>query len=542
LSKTLGLITTQNSEPKTALALVCLLAGFFWTSFYGLNFGTHWDENRAKFDSVRDSLTNGLLLQGAALSPEGKEYNHGGLNYLLTWAGLTPEVVRFLISGPYTLESLSRTINPILYTTAVRVRVRAIYVILSGLCIVWSFRLALLLGRSRMEALLAAALLSCSWEFAYHSRWIAPDAVMAQFIWLSLLCLVAGETSGILPWFYLGAAAMGLAGGTKYTAALLLPFFLAGAGLSLWLKNRSVRFVAKNSLGVLLTATGTFVLTTPGAVLDPFRFFHQLGEQQEIYGTGWYGYSVKPGVVHFIEISKYFTFQFFSHFGPLSALLAVFSLLGIAALLLERRRASCLLAAFCFVYLVFFSLQSALIVRNLLVVVPFLSLAAARGITVTADRLGRNLRCGLYAAIGVLLAANFGWEVYAARQIKLRNHPEYFLQKFREYLEERPNDKFLASARLFVVLRNTQAPMPANVTADSSVHYTKVAFFQTEGADIHWETWPSNVWGLYERVFGPQEVNLEAYTTFIGNERIIVVTKDNFRKLPLKETDLAVQN
>ena len=84
--------------------------------------------------------------------------------------------------------------------------------------------------------------------------------------------------------------------------------------------------------------------------------------------------------------------------------------------------------------------------------------------------------------------------------------------------------------------------MPANVTADSSVHYTKVAFFQTEGADIHWETWPSNVWGLYERVFGPQEVNLEAYTTFIGNERIIVVTKENFRKLPLKDTDLAVPN
>src|SRR5207247_5740554 len=119
------------------------------------NFGTHWDENRAKFDSVRDSLRNGLLLQGAALSPERKEYNHGGLNYLLIWAGLTPEVLRFLIVGPHTLESLSRTINPVLYTTTVRVRVRAIYVVLSGLCIVWSFGLVLLLCRSRMEALLA---------------------------------------------------------------------------------------------------------------------------------------------------------------------------------------------------------------------------------------------------------------------------------------------------------------------------------------------------------------------------------------------------
>src|SRR5438128_10083207 len=91
--------------------------------------------------------------------------------------------------------------------------------------------------------------------------------------------------------------------------------------------------------------------------------------------------------------------------------------------------------AVCFAYPGFFSLQSALIVRNLLVVVPFLSLAAARGITVVAHRFGRNLSFGLYAAIGVLLAANFGWEVYAARQIRLRNHPEYFLQKFREYAE-----------------------------------------------------------------------------------------------------------
>src|SRR5213596_1649134 len=38
-------------------------------------------------------------------------------------------------------------------------------------------------------------------------------------------------------------------------------------------KRRAVRFVAKTSVGIVLTATGTFVLTTPGTVLDPFRFF-----------------------------------------------------------------------------------------------------------------------------------------------------------------------------------------------------------------------------------------------------------------------------
>src|ERR1700746_1538788 len=80
-------------------SLAVMMGCFLWTSFYGLNFGTHWDETRAKFDSVRDSLKTGLLLQGAALSSDGDEYNHGGLNYLLTWSGLTPELVRFLFAG-----------------------------------------------------------------------------------------------------------------------------------------------------------------------------------------------------------------------------------------------------------------------------------------------------------------------------------------------------------------------------------------------------------------------------------------------------------
>ena len=130
---------------------------FLWSSFYGLNFGTHWDENRGTFDSVRDSLRTGLLLQDSALSVNGSNYNHGGVNYLLTWAGFAPEILRFCISGPRTLDGLSRLISPILYTRDSRFRVRAIYLVLSSLAIVWLFRLNLLLGRSRLEAFIAAA-------------------------------------------------------------------------------------------------------------------------------------------------------------------------------------------------------------------------------------------------------------------------------------------------------------------------------------------------------------------------------------------------
>src|SRR5262249_6777586 len=154
----------------------------------------------------------------------------------------------------------------------------------------------------------------------------------------------------------------------------------------------------------------------------------------------------------------------------------------------------------CLTYLAFFSQQSGMIVRNLLPIVPFLVLAAARGITLTADRLSRNLKFGVYAFVGTLVAVNFGWEVYAARQIKWRNHPEYFLQRFGEYVENTPKDTFLVSAKLFDALRS-QTSLRANIVTEAKVPHSKIAFFQTEGPDVRWETWPSNMWGLYEKVF-----------------------------------------
>jgi hypothetical protein len=71
------------------LPLLPILICFLWIGFYGLDFGTHWDEPSAKFASVKATLQTGVFLQGA----EGifaATYNYGGVNYLLTWAGLRP--------------------------------------------------------------------------------------------------------------------------------------------------------------------------------------------------------------------------------------------------------------------------------------------------------------------------------------------------------------------------------------------------------------------------------------------------------------------
>ena len=525
---------------KLPWPLLLLLICFWGTCVYGLNFGHHWDEDRAKFDSVRDSLNTGLLFQAADLTDTGGNYNYGGVNYLLTWSGLTPEVMRFLLSGPYTRERLSGAISPILYSNAVRVRIRAIYLVLSSLCIVWLFCLGRVLGRSRFESILAAAIFAMSWEVAYHSRWVAPDVIMTQFVLLAMLCLALGVESEKRHWLYCGAIASGFAIGTKYTGGLILPFFLIGAGWTLWKERGSTVYVLKHGLGLTAIAAFTFVLTTPGVVIDPFRFLYQLNDQREIYGTGWYGYTVEPGMRHGLEIVRYLSLQFFSHYWSISVALAVFSVLGIAALILERKLVALLLAGFCLAYVAYFSSQSVMIVRNVVAVFPFLALAGARGIIVAGDRLGRYGKFTVNLTVAVLLGVNLGWQIYAARQVKVRFHPEYYARQFVASVARSSTETFLISAKLSRLLQDTRTAVPANVVTDPAMPHTRVAFLQTESADKLWEVWPSNKWGLYDKIFGPLEVNMEAYSTFLGNQRILQVTEETFRKLPIKESDLLI--
>jgi hypothetical protein len=530
---------TGSSSPILLLAL--LLAFFLWTSIYGLNFGTHWDENVAKFDSVEASVKTGLLMQSA--SADHGSYAYGGLNYLLTWSGFAPEVLRFLVKGPWNQESFTAAINPIIYSTKVRLRVRAIYVIISSLSILWLFLFNIVLGRSRLEAFLASAIFACSWEVAYHSRWIAPDQIMMHFAFLSFLCLAVGFTSKRPLWFYLGAISIGLTIGSKYPGGIILPFFLVGVAHATWRQTHSAIAVVKRGAALVGTTVMAFVATTPGIIQDPFHFFGMMINLRDFYKAGHYGYTVKPGLPHFLKMMEYFSLQLFSHYWFVSVVLMIFCLVGFFSIVRGKPRTIGLLATgFVLTYLVYFSQPAQLVVRNLLVVVPFLCLAGARGIIFISERLRPRFNLGLYILyvwVGGSLIVNMGWEVYTAQQIKQRMHMEIFLKKFEDYTKNSPRDTFLVSTRLSAALQGlNDDPLPGNIVTDSAKPYTKVAFFQSEGPDKFWPWWPANWWNMYETTFGALEANLNIWPTFIGNERILLVTAKHFRWLPIKVADL----
>ena len=514
-----------------------LLILFWSVCFYGIDFGSHWDERRAKLDSVKKSVESGIFMQSVN-EPDGFSYNYGGVNYLLTWAGFAPELARYVWNGPHTREALAATIGPLIDTQTILLRSRAIFAFVSSLSIVWLYCLIRVLDRNRTEAFFAAAILSLSWEVGYHSRWNAPDAVMMQFTVLAFLCAAIAMKRSAIGWYYGGAIVTGLAVGTKYTGGFVLPFLLIGATYTLWQKRSSVAYMLKHVAGLAAATALSFISTTPGAVLDPFRFVEQLQTQGNLYAFGFFGYSIHGGLRHFVEILKYFMLQGFSHYWAISIVLTAFCLLGLIVAVKERRLITLSMVGFCLVYVVFFAQQKVMIVRNMLVIFPFLSLAAARGITAVSQRLGKTSTGVLYAVIGLGLVVNLGWEVFAAGQIGKRSDLNYFARKFEAYAKASPGDTFLVSESLFVLLNRLDNTVPSNITTKPDALYTKVAFLQSNGPDKFLE-WPANKWDTYDTTFGGMEVNLEAYPTFTGNERILVVSRKNFGRLPMTVEDLS---
>jgi hypothetical protein len=329
-----------------------------------------------------------------------------------------------------------------------------------------------------------------------------------------------------------------LAAGTKYPGIFVLPFILAGAAYMAKQKHARTGDVVRRGLKLTAITIVTFIITSPAALLDPFRFLAEVKLQQRVYASGWFGYTVSPGLDHFFKIMEYFSLQLFSHYWAISIAFAAMTLAGVVAIIRERRVVTLLMMAFAFFYVAYFSLQKAMIVRNLLVVVPVLCLASARGVMIIAEFARPRLKIALASVVAALLLINLGWEIYAAVTIKFRHHENDFLQQFANYVARNPDEKFLISKKLTNALQTSGGAIPDNVVAEVDAAHTKVAFFQSESADIFWEKWPSNWWGMYETTFGPLEVNLEAYSTFVGNQRILVTSADHFRKLPIKSSVL----
>jgi 4-amino-4-deoxy-L-arabinose transferase-like glycosyltransferase len=498
------------------------LAILIGTGARGLDFGQHWDERHYQIEPMEAMIRTGQPLPGY--------YGYPSLDYWIAMAAVIPDAIAELGRGPGVRERVLDRIE----THGFLLRLRAVFLGICALAVLWIYLLVLSWRDSVAEAFLAATLLATSWEVAYHSRWIATDGVLMQFGALTILLVLRSQLRPPAErWLFLAAVTAGLGAGTKYPGALLVVPVLAGGWLA-WRGQLRLGAVLGRLVALAAAAFATFLVTTPAVVLAPRSVLDGMLFEIHHYAHGHYGHSVQPWLEHSYRMAAYLGAALFSWYGPIALLLASLCLAGVWALRREPR-AAVLLLSFPVTYLLYFVTQKAMVVRNLLVVAPFLAVLAARGaawvwnrLSATAGRTG--IRAAFAAVLVTALLINAWWLWHAASTIRERK-TDHYVREAMAYVRERSSTTFYVTPRVrthFAMLGTESLP---NITSEPT-HAAHVVFYAHEGV-AHYQDWRANRLRLTERWFGPYEVNFNIYPNWWGDDRIVVMTAATAKRLGL---------
>jgi len=479
------------SDRAAWLLLLITLSWFLWTGARGLDFGEHWDEG-FQVRLVERSIEEETLL------PDW--YNYPSVSYWLALAAIAPEALGADYSGMKTrgplgigepvqgIAPVKQELTQVARDPSFLLRMRGVFLSVSALAILGVY--------------LATRRRGGPWESLFAAGLIATQR----------------------------------ATGTKYTAGLLLlPIFL------LWWRTPPERD-PKRLAGSLAVFTATFLASTPGAVLQPLRFWRDVAFERFHYGeAGHYGFGVDAGLEHLGLMMRWISAALASPYAPVALLVSFLALVGAFHSWRRDPVEAALLLLVPVSWVLFFSTQKVLFVRNLLPIAPFLALFAARGLSA----LGRSMTGRARTALGLIgasiLAVNaaWGWEASSsigARRAETRDD----VAALMSWIERERGDRTLffsePLAREVYALLGEQ---PDWMVVDQGATADLAAFRPAEVAIGAFPRDPagtleSNLPGALVTSFGPLEVNWEWYTTW-REPRIVVIQRRFLEPLQKKQ-------
>ncbi|HTF90241.1 MAG TPA: glycosyltransferase family 39 protein [Planctomycetota bacterium] len=439
-------------------------------------------------------------------------------------------------------EALQRALVP---PPRVLLDARALFAALAYLALLWSGLLTWRLTHSRLAACIAAVALALSFEFHYHSRIWAPDAVMAQFVVLSVLCAHRYLESARMRDLIAAAVAAGLAAGTKFPGAMALA---AGGVAALALQWSADSGAAKlRVLGrtawicaiAMVAMVFVFLLTTPAVVFDTQLLLQDVQMELRHYrregAASAHGpYAVDAGWDQLRRMAVYVAAQGLSYSICTALILFAVGILGAVHLARRDRTLAALLFAVPALYVAYFCYQRLMLVRNFQVLLPFLAIAVGLGVHALAQiRTPKLLRGGAFLAVALALGWNAQFLVRADISVAQRRSFDA-PARLEEFIRASNEPLFIAPRALASLSATATAELASKIVTDPHAAERAVVLpadltdllaqpgFELDNLRANWPR-------LYQPLpAGPWDVNYAYYPTWRGDSRPLRITTEYY--------------
>ncbi len=494
-----------------ALPALILVSLFIVTGFRGVDLGFHWDEGPMHMSPVHGMVTSGVLLP--------HEYTYPGLSKWLVLLPAWPSTLWAVVTSHGDPDAAHAVLKAIVTAPQYLLDARRVFMVVSSLAIVWVYGAVLALRRPAWEAIIAACCMGLSWEYAYHSRWVANDCILTQFSALVLFLLALFRRRHHELWLYLAAAAVGFGTGAKQPGIFLFVPVIMASVMSLPLRA----VLAQIRRGALLFATvvGAFIVTTPGVLLEPFTFFGDGQKIAAIYSAGHGQFTAHSAWQHWGWVWTYLSVEFFSPYHAVSIAMTCCAALGLVLWVRRDWRFTVPFLIFPLLFLfIFCNKYVVMICRNYLQFAPILCVFAARGVAEVHYQL-RNRWARLALAVG-LSGLALAQAVFLIRAGESIRHVDYslYVRQAIDYVAAHPKEQFRVSKNVMRLVKDQHLAVPANVV-EAPGGQACVMFGRKDMGDpgLYKENSP---W-LTDAVFGPLDVNFNWYAVWGGNDRVVVM-------------------
>ncbi len=493
----------------------------FWAVFVisgimGVNFGRHWDEH-LQLDLINQSIHYGILY------PRDWYYYPSGVYDLSVLSNLG------FILHHYSSHVVETSSRFYLHT-------RQIFVVATSLggfgVYVAARRISGLKG-----GVIASGVYFLSWELSYHSRWIAPDAI---------LCSVAGVFLGAAVWswqsksrwaYLLPALVAGFAASIKYQGVVLLIPAVILALVQLKPKIEHWKEVTIRLLGTGCAFVGGFLLLTPGAVLQPHLLLHQFGMMNHQYHslTGWPNYHGAPNpeatsshLQYFVEMMRYVLLYLPSHYVLISIGITAIAAIGLWRLFHQDRWLCGLVIAPVALLTISYSTYVNIVVRNFLIFLPFMALLTGIGGAWLLSTLKLRWRYVVVAVLVGMALINTALGLRTANEIR-SNSISSAIKSAASFMDAHPTDHFAVSRNFRAQAHHAGVSLGSNVvTGTRNAQYEVFLFSDVTNNTVPvLRYWPA-IFPNSITTFGAPEINVSYYPQWDMNF-VVMLNSVQFR-------------